>query len=43
MRCDGAEGPNGAAGVGGRFNREEAICELIADSHCCIAEANTTL
>ena len=33
----------GYGGGGGEAQEGEGICVLIADSHCCIAETNTTL
>ena len=42
MLCDDLEGCHG--GSGGREPQQgRDICILRADSHCCMAEANTTL
>ena len=40
LLCDNLEGWDG---VGRRFKRKGDICILVADSHCCMAEPNTTL
>ena len=45
MLCDDLEGWDGAGlELPGREAQDEGvICILIADSHCCTAETNTTL
>ena len=40
LLCDNLEGWDG---VGRRFKRKGDMCILMADSHCCMAEPNTTL
>ena len=42
MLCDDLEEWDGAW-VGRRFKKEGDICILTVDSHCCMAETNTTL
>ena len=42
MLCDNLEECDGVR-VTGKFNREGDICILMADSHCHMAETNTTL
>ena len=40
--CDNLKGWDGVE-VGGRFKVGGDVCILMADSHCCTAETNTTL
>ena len=42
MLCDGLEGRDGVEG-GREVQEGGAICMLMADSHCCVAETNITL
>ena len=42
MLCDDLEEWDGEW-MGGSFKKEEYIYILMVDSHCCMAETNTTL